>query len=167
MVYCSCRPGRKPIPPQAYEALHEILSDAGVYNYTQAQLNDLDRVLDVMRQVLGYRVTYHAKEKVEPAIHRLHFRNQVAVCDIQADEHSILLNGAEGNWIYAFDPYWVNVSRPQSKRDRYEVQPHVERGLVGVVNLKVDLGHLLSKRFTEGFQIGAVRKRFLTVIEKS
>ncbi len=155
------------VPPKAYEALHKILSDEGVYYYTQAQLKELDKVLDIICQITKYRVIYHSKERVEPAIHSLHFRNQVAVCDIEAGEHSILLNGGEGNWIYAFDPYWANVNQPEFKKNCYEIQPHVELGLVGVVNLKVDLGYFLSKRSLNGFQLGAVSKRFLTVIEKS
>lgn len=153
------------MPGLVYRLLHAVLTDEGVH--TQGSLkNDLSTVLEAIQIRTGLRVlNYHGPE-VEAAIRELNFIKQVAVCDIDAGTHSILLSGRSNGWIEAFDPDWDSVKKKREKPNAYAVQPEDNRPRR--VNVLIAEEHLLhARRMRKGeFKMGAVACRSLTVIEK-
>lgn len=156
------------IPGLVYRLLHAVLTDEGVFNQGSLK-NDWSTVLEAIQIRTGLRVlNYHGAE-VEAAIRKLHFIKQVAVCDIDAGTHSILLSGRFNGWIEAFDPDWDSVKKKREKLNAYVVQPE-ENWLRqrGRVNILIMEKHLLNARIVRmgEFKMGAVTSRTLTVLEK-
>lgn len=156
------------MPGLVYRLLHAVLTDEGVN--TQGSLkNDLSTVLEAIQIRTGLRVlNYHGTE-VEAAIRELNFIKQVAVCDIDAGTHSILLSGRSNGGIEAFDPDWDSVKKKREKPNAYVVQPEENRQRRrGQVNVLIAEEHLLhARRMRKGeFKMGAVTTRTLTVLEK-
>lgn len=151
----------------AYRLLHTVLTEDGVL--TQKGLSsDCIKVMQAIQLSTGLRIKNYFGAEVEAAIRNMHFRNQVAVCDIDAGAHSILLTGRSGGWIEAFDPDWDSVKMKKSKLNAYVVQPEGNKQCKQYrANVVISVDYLLRKRTSKsGFQMGAILARHLTVIEK-
>jgi hypothetical protein len=151
-----------------YRLLHAVLTDEGVYVHGKLK-HDLSTVIEAIQIRTGLRIKYYLGPDVEAALKKLNFRNQVAVCDVDAGEHVILLTGRSNGWIEAFDPDWHNVKVRRQKKNAYVVQPDIGGQFRRCrVNILIDEDYLLRKgsgRKGE-FQMGAIAFRSLTVMEK-
>lgn len=155
------------IPGLVYRLLHAVLTDEGVHT-TGAARDDWKIVLEAVESRTDLRFLTVQRDAVAPALAKLHFRRQVAICDIASGSHAILLNGRSKSWLEGFDPDWGNVRKPKSKAGAFEVFPVVRPHKLGLVNVRIDVDYLArAGRGKIGlFQMGAVRERTLTVIEK-
>lgn len=152
-----------------YRILHAVLTDEGVYTSGRPR-NDWITVLEAIQIHTSLYIKVYLGADVEPALRKLKFNNQVAVCDIESGGHSILLTGRSGRWIDAFDPDWNNIKMPRNKPNAYVVQPEETRQhRLARVNVLIIEDYLLrSGRGRMGdFQMGAVATRTLIILEKS
>lgn len=149
------------ISTAAYRLLHHPLRDYGVeYDST------FEAVLTGVRSLTGLKFTCSRGNDVAPTIEALHFKRQVAVCDIGSGDHSILLTGRHKDWFSAFDPWWYERGRRDIRRRlRF---PEDESS----TNVKIHREHLLGERRGKGYgegmayQMGKIGSRCLTVIER-
>ncbi|MGA7494909.1 MAG: hypothetical protein WB930_21195 [Syntrophobacteraceae bacterium] len=156
------------IPGLVYRLLHAVLTDEGVASQGSVR-NDWKIVLDAIQSRTGLRVENFQGPEVETTLRNLNFKKQVAVCDIVAGSHSILLTGRSGGWIEVFDPDWDNVKKKREKQDAYFVQPaENKQRRAGRVNVLLAEDYLLraGRGRKSEFQMGAVLARNLTVLEK-
>jgi len=156
------------MPGLVYRLLHALLTDEGVD--TQGKLkSDMSTVLEAVQIRTGLRVSNYLGVEVEGALRKLNFKNQVAVCDIDAGGHAILLLGKSNGWIEAFDPDWDSVRRKRSSPNAYQVRPDDHtKCRRGQVNVLIEMEYLIRPkgRHKKGFKMGAVKCRSLTVMEK-
>lgn len=155
------------IPGLAYRLLHTVLTDEGV-SITGPDRDDWKIVLDGLQAKTGLIIETVQGERVEPVLRRMSFRNSVAVCDIAAGSHAILINGRSRGWLEAFDPDWENVRIHRSRDDAFEVMPEVAKHRQGLVNVRIRPEYLVrtGRGKTGRFQIGAVQRRTLTVLTR-
>ena len=123
-------------------------------------------VLSEVENLTHLKFRHFQKERVTRVVERLRFAERAAVCDIGHGDHSILLTGKEGNWFFAFDPWWYG-------RRRRDVPDNLRfPGNDGVANVHIHKSHLLDEEVGPGYrrgkdyQMGKLSRRFLTVIEK-
>lgn len=151
-----------------YRILHAVLTDDGVCTSGRPG-NDWITVLEAIQIHTNLHIKVYLGADVEPALRKLKFSNQVAVCDIEAGGHSILLTGRSGRWIDAFDPDWNNIKMRRNKPNAYVVQPdEIRQHRLARVNVLIIEDYLLrSGRGRKGdFQMGAVATRILITLEK-
>lgn len=148
----------KRICPTVYSLLHTLQASTGVdcWNDSYEHFKNITRCMEALT---GLQIFDHWERDVEGRIQELSFKNQVAICDIHNGDHSILLNGREGDWINCFDPYWDHINRI-SESGEYQM---VSGGLL--VNLKINQKYLLHGNHAADFQIGRVNARCLVVIQ--
>lgn len=152
----------------AYKFLHTVLTDDGVCTSGKRK-DEWVTVLDAIQKHTNLYMKIYMGSDVDPALRRLKFRNQIAVCDIDSGGHVILLSGRSDGWLEVFDPDWHNVKKRRTKTDAYIVQPEeVRQNRRARINLLINEDYLLKSargRKAE-FQMGAVSTRSLTVLGK-
>jgi len=156
------------MPGLVYRLLHAVLTDEGVDSQGKYK-SDMSTVLAAVQNRTGLRVRNYIGEDVDGALRKLHFRNQVAVCDIDAGDHAILLLGKSKGWIEAFDPDWDSVRKKRMSPNAYEVRSdQFMKCRSGKVNVLIEMEYLIRPRGRHrgGFKMGAVTSRSLTVMEK-
>jgi len=154
----------KTLPFMAYKLLHNLLAEDGVFYYTKKQIQEFEAVIQAVGACSKLEITYVTDKNVENLVSNLDYTKQVALCDIASGGHSILINGFNEGVFEAFDPYWENVSGGESIIEEYQKHPPYKAGSENSVNLRLWPKHLFAPRKGGGFQMGAVSKRFATVL---
>lgn len=169
---------KKEISGLVYRLLHSVLTDEGVDT-----TGDLEIVLNAVGERSKLNIRTVTQGQVQDAIKRLHFNDQVAVCDVNAGQHSIVLLGKHDDGFLAFDPDWDNVtpSSDNVKKFRYFVvgqyatdngRPEAENyfprqtGKLAAANLWIAQEHFFAVRrgLPGSFRLGKESTRTLTVI---
>jgi hypothetical protein len=154
------------VPFMAHRLLNNLHIEEGVFYYTKKQKKEFEAVIKAIGECAGIEITYATGRNVEGCLSALDFSRQVAVCDIGAGDHSILINGESDGVFLAFDPYWENVKKGESVEGEYETCPAYFSDSSYSVNLRVWKDHLFLKKKGNGFRMGAESKRFATVLTK-
>ena len=156
-----------------HSALNSILRREGVPYDEKCDFEDYESVIEVLKTQFPLSFTPVRGSGVKKRIAKLNYKEQVAVCDVGAGDHSILLNGKSkcGKWLSAFDPWWY--CRTKNDRTSSEIVqfPDDELG----VNVRINMHHLLEHpycKYKELFGNGKAypmgcdtKKHFLTVIK--
>lgn len=161
-----------------YRLLHSVLTDEGVY-----AASGWKTVLKAVGERSKLNIQTYTQGQVQDAIKRLHFNDQVAVCDVDAGQHSIVLLSRHDDGFLAFDPDWDNVtpSSDNVKKFRYFVvgqyatdngRPEAanyfprQTGKLAAANLWIAQEHLFAVRrgLPGSFRLGKESTRTLTVI---
>lgn len=158
-------PGKR-VSYMAYEVLHDLLAEDGVYYYTNKQVREFEAIVSAVGVCTGLDITYVNGKDVPDAIKRLDYQNQVAVCDIKAGAHSILINGYERGVFQAFDPYWEHVEKNETVEKKYETYAPYKENSNNTVNVRIWEKHLFAKRHLMPFQMGALKYRFATILTR-
>ena len=147
--------------------LNSFLRRKGVYYDT----DDVHKnVKEMLEKLFALQVCTQRGADVVDAICRLHFKGQVAICDVGNGDHSILLNGKSecGSWLSAFDPWWYEADRKKNKNVRFP-----KGNIRTEVNVKIRMHHLLKHPYDEKYQsgeaypMGEEKHHCLTVIEST
>lgn len=155
--------GRR-VPFMAYRLLHNLLVEDGVFYYTKKEKQEFEAIIQAVGACSKLEITYRTGDDVEELVRNLNYTSQVAICDIGAGDHSILINGFKDGIFEAFDPYWDSVKDCESEEGKYETYSPYMNGSRNSVNLRLWAEHLFSPRAGVGFQMGATSKRFATVL---
>lgn len=163
---------KRPIPNLefAYRMLHAVLTDDGVGEDTGWEF-----VLAAIGEGMGLTIVTSKGEEVEGAIEKLDFSNQVAVCDVDGGEHSVLLLGKNDQGFFVFDPDWENVKDVKDsvyndgKYSTDPANPAPPNKKLQLSNLWISQEHLFSvQRGVPGnFRLTAEKYRTLSVMTKS
>ena len=156
----------KKISLLAYRLLHELLVDEGVFCYTQKELKNFKIIICAVEACSGIQIRFFRQTEVETELENLHFRNQVAVCDIGAGEHSILITKLNNSWFEGFDPWWDSVKGNPFDKEKYKTYAPFKEGTQGTVNVRIQKDHLLKSRNIKPYQMGSIKYRFMTVLTK-
>jgi hypothetical protein len=151
-----------------YKLLHAVLTEDGVSTQEKPG-NDINTVLKAVQTRTKIKVRHYDASAVEGAIRKLHFKDQVAVCLVDAGCHAILLTGRSSGWIEAFDPDWDGVKSEKVVPHAYIIQPSQKRECQrGRMNILINESYLLKTRCGKkgGYSMGAVSARSLTVMER-
>lgn len=157
--------GRR-VPFMAYRLLHTLLVEEGVFYNTKQQKRDFEAVTEAVAACAKITITSSAGATVKGVLESLNYENQVAIGDIYAGGHSILINGFQDGVYRAFDPDWDSVKDNLSEPGKYETYAPYMPGSDNSVNLRIWEDHLFAKRTGDGFQMGAPSMRFVTVLTK-
>ena len=152
----------------AYKFLHTVLTDDGVFTSGKRRA-DWITVLDAIQKHTNIVIKIYMGADVEPALRKLKFRNQIAVCDIDSGGHVVLLSGRSGGWLEVFDPDWHNVKKRRTKVNAYIVQPEeLSQNRRARINLLINEDYLIrsGRGGRAEFQMGAVSTRTLTILGK-
>lgn len=156
-----------------HSALNSILRREGVPYYEKCDFKDYESVIEVLKTQFPLSFTCVRGSRVKNRIRKLHYKRQVAICDVGDGEHSILLNGKSkcGKWLSAFDPWWYCPTEYDRSPSKYVQFPDSKAG----VNVCINLRHLLEDSFNQimdlyskgkAYPMGKnTDKNFLTVIE--
>lgn len=154
--------------------LNSLLRKEGVRYDTVDGFRDYESVRNRLEKLFVLRIRTKRGAEVARAIRQLHFKKQVAICDVGNGDHSILLNGKSkrGKWLYAFDPWWHGEDRKSNGNVRI---PKYKT----CVNVKIKMRHLLEdpySRYEKQYETGSAypmgagkgkANHFLTVIEST
>ncbi len=150
----------------AYRLLHDLLIEEGVFYYTNKQVKEFEAIVQAVGACTGLEIGYVNGKEVGGAIKELDYQNQVAVCDIKAGAHSILINGYKDGVFLGFDPYWEHVAKNEFVADKYETYSPYMDDSSNTVNVRIWEAHLFAMRHTQPFQMGALKYRFATVLTR-
>jgi hypothetical protein len=156
----------KHVPFMAHRLLHNLLVEDGVFYYTKKEKQEFDAIIGAVGVCAQLEISYECGDLVEKLLRNLDYQSQVAVCDIGAGDHSILIHKYENGVFDAFDPYWDNVKGSLTKTGEYETFSPYKDGSKNSVNLRIWENHLFSERTGNGFQMGAKSRRFATVLTR-
>lgn len=156
----------KHVPFIVYKLLNNLLTDKGVLYYTKQHEVEFDAIINAVSACTEIEISFERGDSVEDVIRGLDYKAQVAVCDINAGDHSILINGFQNDIFDTFDPYWDNVKGERSIEFRYKAFAPYMPGSKNSVNLQIWAEHLFEKRVGKGFQMGAVPMRGATVLTR-
>lgn len=158
-------PGKR-VPFMAYSVLHDLLVEDGVFYYTNKQIREFEAIVSAVGVCTGLDITYVNGNDVPEAIKSLDFAKQVAVCDIKAGAHSILINGYRDGVFQLFDPYWEHVEKNEFVKGKYETYAPYMEGSGNTANVRVWEKHLFAKRHIAPFQMGSLKYRFATIMTR-
>ena len=156
-----------------HSTLNSFLRSEGVW-YDTDEIVVHKKLKEMLGKLFALRVCTQRGSDVVDAIPELHFKRQVAICDVGDGNHSILLNGKSecGSWLSAFDPWWYEADRKANKNVRFP------KGNIRMeVNVKIRMHHLLKhpcakkyeKKYESGmaYPMGEEEYHCLTVIEST
>jgi len=158
-------PGKR-VPFMAYNVLHDLLVEDGVFYYTNKQVREFEAIVTAVGVCTGLDITYVNGKDVPDAIKQLDYQNQVAVCDIKAGAHSILINGYQDGVFQAFDPYWEHVEKNDRVKNKYETYAPYMEDTNNTVNVRIRDNHLFAQRHLQPFQMGSLKYRFTTILTR-
>ena len=145
----------------AHRLLHAALTDDGVDGSS-----GWDFILDAIGKRANWEIRTFKEADVEPTLKGLHFNRQVAICDLENGNHSVLVLGKYEGGFVVFDPDWNNILKARKDIEKFvelkdvkKNDAQIERG-----NLWISSEFFLSKTSAElNFRLGS-SNRVLSVI---
>ena len=154
-----------------HASLNSALSKTGVSFDDYSDQRDLEQISNTLGNIFSIKFVHIANRDVADVVRKLHFKNQVAICDVGNGDHSILLNGRSNSsdWFSAFDPWWYNNNRTDNENVQFPDETIGE-------NVRIRQDHLLNDSYRAhrnaymnglAYPMGRnIDIRFLTVMER-
>jgi len=157
----------KHVPFMAYKLLHNLLVKEGVFYYNKEDIKAFEAIVASVGLCSNLKISWESCNTVEPCLMSLDYQHQLAVCDVGAGDHSILISGYENGIFQAFDPYWDSVKDCKSVKEEYEIfSPYMPKS-GNSVNILIWKEHLFATKRNQdykGYKMGAESMRRATIL---